>query len=59
MPDDYKHSANKRPRKVTDEDKKRRQMEMLKMRQKRKYVCPRCHKAITYGSKYCHSKICK
>ena len=57
MPDDYKILANGRPRKVSDEDKKRRHMEITKMCQKRKYICPRCHKTMTNGAKIFTTKF--
>ncbi|CAH3186029.1 unnamed protein product, partial [Porites evermanni] len=41
MPDDYKKSANTRPRSRGSPAKKRHQMEILKIWQKRKYICPR------------------
>ena len=60
MPDNYLKSANKRPRRVSDEDKKKNQQEALKKWQKKKECkCPRCDKIIKNGSKYMHKKTCK
>ena len=58
MPDNYKKSANKRERKLSCEDKKKRQKECFKHWAKKKYICMRCNKTITNGCKYLHNKIC-
>ena len=58
LPDNYLKSANKRPRRVSDEDKKKKQYEAIKKWQKKEYTCPRCDKIIKNGSKYYHKKMC-
>ena len=58
MPDNYLKSANKRPRKFSDEERKKNQYEALRKWQKKEYTCPRCDKIIKNGSKYLHRKIC-
>ena len=58
LPDNYKKSANKRPRRVSDEDKKKNQIECLKKWQKKEYKCPKCDKTIKNGCKYVHNKKC-
>ena len=59
MPDNCFKSANKRPRKVPDEDKKKHQMESVKKWQNKEYKCSRCNKVMKNGSKYVHNKKCK
>ena len=54
LPDNYHKSANKRPRRVSDEEKKKHQMQWLQ----KEYKCPRCDKTLTNGSKYYHNKKC-
>ena len=39
MPDNYKKSANKRPKRVSDEDIKKHQKEAVKRWQQKEYVC--------------------
>ena len=46
LPDNYKKSANKRPRRVSDEDRKKNQIECLKKWQKKEYKCPKCDKLL-------------
>ena len=58
LPDNYKKSANKRPRRVSDEDKKKNQIECLKKWQNKEYLCPNCDKAVKNKSKYAHKKKC-
>ena len=58
MPDNYLKSTNKRPRKFSDEERKKKQYEDLKKWQKKEHKCPRCDKIIKNSSKYPHKKIC-
>ena len=46
MPDDYIKSANKRPKRVSDEDKKKHQLEAIKKWQNKEYKCQVCGKTI-------------
>ena len=59
LPDNYKKSANIRPRRVLEEDKKKHQLETTKKMQNKEYKCPNCDKTIKNGSKYFHNKKCK
>ena len=54
MPEDYMKSTNKRPGKVSCEDKKKRQKECFKNWAKKNYICTTCDKTIINGSKYLH-----
>ena len=58
LPSDYKKSSNIRPRRVSDEDKKKNQIEYLKKWQNKEYLCPNCEKVIKNGYKYVHNKKC-
>ena len=55
LPDDYTKSANLRPKRVSDEDKK----ETLKKWQNKEYTCQKCGKTYKNSYKYQHNKICK
>ena len=59
MPDDYKKSANVRPIRVSVEDKKKHQKEVIKRWQQKEYECPRCGKTYKNGYRFIHNKICK
>ena len=59
LPDNYKKSANKRPQRVSYEDKKKHQMEAIKKWQNKEYECTKCDKTIKNKSKYTHKKHCK
>ena len=73
MPDDYKKSANLRPRKVpddhiksanirtkmSDEDKKKHQKESVNKWQQKEFRCQRCDKTFKNSYKYVHNKKCK
>ena len=59
MPDDFKKSANKRPKRVPDEDKKKYQKEAMKKWQQKEYKCPRCGKTYKNNCKYVHNKKCE
>ena len=58
LPDNYLKSANKRPRRVSDEYKKKKQMEYVKKWQHKEYKCLKCGKILKNGCKYIHNKIC-
>lgn len=58
MPDNYKKSANIRP-KMSDEDKKKHQMEAIKRYLDKEYICPRCDKVMKNNNKSYHNKRCK
>ena len=53
MPDDYKKSANIRPR-MSDEERKKRQKEWLKS----EFVCLKCGNSYKNSYKYLHNKRC-
>ena len=44
LPDNYKKSANIRPKRVSEKDKKKRQREWWK----KEYICPKCSKVMKY-----------
>ena len=52
LPDNYKKSANKRPKRVTDEDKK----QTLKRWQQIKWICPSCNKTFKNNYKCVHTR---
>ena len=58
LPDNYKKSANIRPKKYTDIEKKQKQKERIRKWQNKKYKCPNCDKIIKNASKYSHKKRC-
>ena len=55
LPDNYKKSANIRPRRVSDEEKKQHRLEWCN----KEYKCPNCNKVYKNGYKYIHKKYCK
>ena len=59
MPDNYLKSVNKRPQRVSDEDKKKHQMEAMKKWQNKAYICPKCNKTYKNNYKYTQNKYCK
>ena len=59
MPDNYKKSADIRPKRVSDEDKKKHAAESLKKWQKKEFTCSICDKIYKNGYKYSHTKICE
>ena len=59
LPADYKKSANVRPIKVSDEDKKKHQKEAIKKWQQKEYECSICRKTYKNGYKFLHKKMCK
>ena len=58
LPDNYKKSANIRPKKYTDIEKKQKQKEHIRKWQNKKYKCPNRDKIIKNASKYSHEKRC-
>ena len=58
LPDNHKKSSNKRPRRVSDEDKKKHQIEAIKKWQKKEYKCLKCNKTFINSYKYVHNKKC-
>lgn len=54
LPDNHIKSKNIRPRKVSDEDKKKHKLERLNKRSE----CPNCKKMITYNNSFKHRKTC-
>ena len=59
MPNDYKKSANIKPKRVSDEDKKKRSKESIKKWQNKEFTCSICNKIYKNGYKYLHTKICE
>ena len=59
LPDDYKKSANIRPRRVSDEDKKKHNAECVKRWLQKEYICPKCSKIMKNNYKYKHNKKCQ
>ena len=59
LPDNYKKSANIRPRRVSDEDKKKHNIEAIKKWKNKEYKCPNCNKTFKNGYRYLHKKYCK
>jgi len=58
LPENHKKSANKRPRRFSDEDKMKNQSEYMKKWQKRDWTCPNCGKTYKNSCKYAHKKRC-
>ena len=58
LPNDYKKSANIRPKRVSDEDRKKHRMESIKKWQNEEYKRPKCGKAFKNNNKYAHKKKC-
>ena len=54
LPDNYKKSANIRPRKATDEEIKKHRLDWWNM----EYKCLKCSKIMKNNSKYKHNKKC-
>ena len=54
LPDNHIKSKNIRPRKASDEEKRKHQFEW----QNKKYECPKCGKIIKNFSKYKHNEKC-
>ena len=58
MPDNYKKSANIRPR-MTDEERKKRQKENVRRWRDKAFVCPTCGETFKNEQKYKHQNICQ
>ena len=58
LPANFKKSANIRPKKYTDIEKKQKQKEHIRKWQNKKYKCPNCDKIIKNAAKYSHKKRC-
>ena len=58
MPDDFKKSANKRPQRVSVEDKKKHRKEATKRWQQKEYECKKCGKTYKNGYRFLHNKKC-
>ena len=58
LPDKYKKSSNMRPRRVSDEDKKKHNTERVKRWQNKEYQCQNCGKTFKNSYKYLHNKKC-
>ena len=56
---DYKKCANIRPKRVSDEDKKKHQMEAIKKWQSKEFKCPDCNKVYKNNYKCLHKKHCQ
>ena len=59
LPDNYKKSSNIRPHRVSDEDKKKHQLEAIKKWQKKEFKCLNCNKTLKNSYKCLHKKHCK
>ena len=59
MQENYKKSANKRPQRVSDEDKQKHHKEAMKKWYNKEYKCPRCDKVMKNINRQCHNKKCK
>ena len=59
MPENYIKSANKRPQRVSHEDKKNHQKEAMKKWCDKKYICLKCNKVMKNSNRQYHNKKCK
>ena len=59
LPNNYKKSLNIRPKRVPEEDKKKRNAEAVKKGQKKEFECFNCGKMIKNSYKCIHKKHCK
>ena len=59
MPDNYKKSANKRPTRVSVEDKKKRQKEAMNRWLKKEYECLKCGRTYKNSHRFFHRKKCE
>ena len=58
LPDNHKKSSNKRPRRVSDEEKKKHHLEAFKKWQNKEYICSKCSKTYKNSYRYLHRKRC-
>ena len=59
MPADFLKSENKRPQRISAEDRKKHQKEALKRWQQKEYECNNCGKTYKNGYKFLHNKKCE
>ena len=59
LPDNYEKSANKRPQRVSDEDKKKRHEQAVKKWRNKEHECPKCEKTFKNNYRFEHNKRCK
>ena len=59
LPVDHIKSANIRPKRVSDEDKKKNLMKAIEKWQNKEFKCPNCNKTFKNSYKYLHKKHCK
>ena len=59
MPDNYKKSANIRPKRVSDEDKKKHAKESIQKWKNKEFTCQICNKTYKNSYKYLYTKICE
>ena len=58
LPVDHIKSANIRPKRVSDEDKKKNLMKAIEKWQNKEFKCPNCNKTYKNNYKYLHKKHC-
>lgn len=58
MPENFKKSANIRPHKFTQEEKKQNQRKSIKNWQNKEFTCPNCKETLKNSNKYNHKKKC-
>ena len=58
LPDNYIKSTNIRPKRVSDEDKKKRNVERVNKWQNKEYICLKCSEVMKNRNKYKHNKKC-
>ena len=59
MPNDFKKSANKRPIRVSVEDKKKHKKEAINRWQQKEYECLKCGKTYKNSYRFLHRKKCE
>ena len=58
LPEDHRKSSNIRPKRVSDEEKKKHQMEYYKEWQQKEWICLNCGKTYKNNYMYAHKKRC-
>ena len=58
LPNDHKKSANIRPKRFSNEDKKKHNAERMKIWQNKEFKCINCDKVYKNGYRYLHNKRC-